>query len=581
MRATCPGALHDNSSLARVLSMAKRYASSTLMLTVTPDDVNNPSSFRLACASLDNTKFPSHVTESFYDHLRNCSVSMQEDDIKIPLSYTRRFEAATDNPVAVAEEYQAMLANVVSHLIGIPLDFSPGDKSHTRRTWYFKSKEDGCPCKKGVFGHVTAYFGATETQDRGALHFHLLIWGGITPTLLEDAAGFKSICHEIKKALDSQYVSSLPRSRHMAYMVTNRMKPDLSGRNLLPKNYEVYPGMLHVPSPVTDPTGWKDLLHYNILRTGMHEHRETCHKGYGANGHLWCRGAYCQLCNPQTAPLKLELPPDSDDMKISDIIPDISLSAITPPPPPTSRDYFKEAIPIKNNKLMVWELKRPVINPMPQLAHEYESALDKFLHDLDDLSTCDEANHKYIQSILAKLGEAKSWCIEQIKSTLGEDAHQSSIIPDIAMLTTNVAQWLEKFSPEDVIQMYKDLNEQLMLHNGKVVTTNPAIHNATGSSTNAILLGNASQSAGSLFYIANYVCKNKVIISHTLTAMEKAIVDVQEHPSVANDTGTTRRYVQHMFAKVLNQLNKSIQISDTQMALTLLNTGIEIKSDSF
>jgi hypothetical protein len=318
-----------------------------------------------------------------------------------------------------------------------------------------------------------------------------------------------------------------------------------------------------------------------MLRTGMHEHRETCHKGYGVNGRLRCRGAYCQPCNPQTAPLKLELPPDSDDMKISDIIPDISLSAITPPPPLTSRDYFKEAIPIKNNKLMVWELKRPVINPMPQLAHEHESALDKFLHDLDDLSTCDEANHKYIQSILAKLGEAKSWCIEQIKSTLGEDAHQSSIIPDIATLTTNVAQWLEKFSPEDVIQMYKDLNEQLMLHNGKVVTTNPAIHNATGSSTNAILLGNASQSAGSLFYIANYVCKNKVIISHTLTAMEQAIVDVQEHPSVANDTGTTRRYVQHMFAKVLNQLNKSIQISDTQMALTLLNTGIEITSDSF
>ena len=581
MRATCPGALHDNSSLQRALSMAKRYGPATLLLTVTPDDVNNPSSFRLACSSLDNTKFPSHVNETFYDNLQNCSVAMQEDDIKIPLNYSRRFQAATNNPVAVAEEYQAMLSNVVSHLIGVPLDFSPGDKSHSRRTWYFKSKENGSPRKKGVFGHVTAYFGATETQDRGALHFHLLIWGGITPTLLEDAAGFKSVCRDIEKALDSQYVASLPRSRHLTHLLLNRMKPDLSGRKLLPNNYKVYPGMLHVPSPIQEPNQWKDLSHYNVLRTGIHEHRDTCHKGFGVNGRLRCRGAYCQPCNPQTQPLKLELPPDSEDMNISQIIPDVSLDPIIPPPPITSRNYFKEAIPIKNNQLMVWELKRPVIVPMPQLLNQYESALHAFNHDLNDLATSDEANQNYIQQTIAKLEEGKQWCIDRINSTLGEDAHHSSIIADTESLTTNVSQWLQQFSPEHVIQMYKDLNHQLTLHNGKVVATNHAIHNATGSSTNAILLGNASQSAGSLFYIANYVCKNKVVISHTLTAMEQAINDVQEHQSVAQDSGTTRRYVQHMFSRVLNQLNKSIQISDTQMALSLLNTGIEITSDSY
>ena len=144
---------------------------------------------------------------------------MQEDTVNIPLSYTKRFQAATDNPVAVAEEYQAMLANVVNHLIGVPLDFSPGDKSHLHKTWYFKSKDKDSPHKKGVFGRVTAYFGATETQDRGALHFHLLIWGGITSTLLEDAAGFKSVCHEIEKALDSQYTASLPRSKHLTHLL--------------------------------------------------------------------------------------------------------------------------------------------------------------------------------------------------------------------------------------------------------------------------------------------------------------------------------------------------------------------------
>ena len=86
--------------------------------------------------------------------------------------------------------------------------------------------------------------------------------------------------------------------------------------------------MLHIPSPITEPLKWKDLSYYNILCTGIHDHRETCHKGYGVNGHLRCRGAYPQPCNPQTQPLQLKLPPDSENLNISDTIPDISLDSI-------------------------------------------------------------------------------------------------------------------------------------------------------------------------------------------------------------------------------------------------------------
>ena len=35
---------------------------------------------------------------------------------------------------------------------------------------------------------MTAYFGCIETQACGALHFHVILWGGITPKLLEKAA---------------------------------------------------------------------------------------------------------------------------------------------------------------------------------------------------------------------------------------------------------------------------------------------------------------------------------------------------------------------------------------------------------
>ena len=34
----------------------------------------------------------------------------------------------------------------------------------------------------GVLGHVAAYFGLVESQGRGTLHLHLLMWLANTPT---------------------------------------------------------------------------------------------------------------------------------------------------------------------------------------------------------------------------------------------------------------------------------------------------------------------------------------------------------------------------------------------------------------
>ena len=65
------------------------------------------------------------------------------------------------------------------------------------------------------------------------------------------------------------------------------------------------------------------------------------------------------------------------------------------------------------------------------------------------------------------------------------------------------------FSPSDVINLYNDLNKQIVQINGFVVKTNELLHNATGGSTNAVLLGSAMQIRGDLFYVAPYICKNK------------------------------------------------------------------------
>ena len=89
------------------------------------------------------------------------------------------------------------------------------------------------------------------------------------------------------------------------------------------------------------------------------------------------------------------------------------------------------------------------------------------------------------------------------------------------------------------------------------------------------------QGTGALFYVVPYICKNKVTLEACLAALEAAQSHVEQYPSAAEDAGTAKQYVQHMFTKVLNDLACSIEVNDTQVALLLLNMGQEITSDTY
>ena len=81
----------------------------------------------------------------------------------------------TNNPVASASEYKRFIENIYSHLLGLSVNNS------TRR-----SKLDGS-FGKGAFGTSICAYGVHETQNRGSLHHHLILWGSIPPSLLQKA----------------------------------------------------------------------------------------------------------------------------------------------------------------------------------------------------------------------------------------------------------------------------------------------------------------------------------------------------------------------------------------------------------
>ena len=182
------GGLGDTTSLSRAIAHAQRYGESTTMVTITPDDINCPSTLRLATHNIDNQAFPATVDEHFFQKLKEgCKEFSPEGSIKIPLSYTERKKASVENPVAVALQFRALMENILTILFGCPVDFQPGTNSKKVTTWFFKSKASNCPHHKGIFGQVTrSFFGCIETQARGALHFHIILWGGLEPKLLQN-----------------------------------------------------------------------------------------------------------------------------------------------------------------------------------------------------------------------------------------------------------------------------------------------------------------------------------------------------------------------------------------------------------
>jgi hypothetical protein len=89
----------------------------------------------------------------------------------------KRFTIAAKDPVAAARRFERLLAVYVREIIGF-------DAQHQR------------PLRNGgAFGVPSAYIAFVESQDRGALHAHILIWLLAALNMLDSFLAFvESIC---------------------------------------------------------------------------------------------------------------------------------------------------------------------------------------------------------------------------------------------------------------------------------------------------------------------------------------------------------------------------------------------------
>ena len=564
-------------------------AGASCFLTITPNDVSCPTSFRLAHRSNSNESFPANCSSRFFETIYNDenlytekkrTEGGEEVTIQIPCDYTARVQAAAGNPVAVAMEYQALIENIMGILIGCPIHMRHSEDSPLKKSWYFKGTEDGSPRKKGCFGYVTGFHGMTETQQRGALHFHVLLYGSLTPKLLELSAGTPELEEAVGEALDSMYTAQIPRSFHVRDHLSKAMKNNY--RRGAKENCKCPKFAPMATRPPPDPTDsqeeWRRFFYETVLQVGIHEHSFSCKKPPA--GKYRCRGYNPKGDAPKTRPVQL-IPPAAEERTIMKrdskgrfvkskkeqpqfTVPEVQ-EAVDLPDNHKTRDYATTPVRPLDERIVVWELERPLLEPLPDVPLP-----DELLADV--LENAPMTSRPQQEEEALKM--AKSFCIDQIDAAVRPDNPEE--------IPAAIRKWLQSIEPAAVIAVYEELNGQISDRNGYVTETSPMIANATGSSTNAILLGNTQQSRASLFYITNYITKNKMSLEHCLSALSRAQAHIEKYPSKAEDAGTKKRTVQYLMQRVLNSMYCHREVSDTQVAMALLNgLTAEATSDSF
>ena len=228
------GALEGSKMKHRCMGLNSRYSSMTCFFTLSPNNLANPRSVRLACKTISNVEFPAIFHEGCsygsngVEFLKHIEVherhSHSEGVIQLPEAFTKSRIAslAKNNPIAFVTENKKMLYQIVNILIGL----TPSGSGYRRSV-------EGTTCQrsqyymelghKGIFGHALTLIGVTEDHQRGHLHWHFTVNAGLTGDLLQKFSKMPEVCAEISKTLDRIYTTEINEEMHTAVAVRSTM----------------------------------------------------------------------------------------------------------------------------------------------------------------------------------------------------------------------------------------------------------------------------------------------------------------------------------------------------------------------
>ncbi len=214
-RKTVFGAVERNKCAGEILALGRKYGCASDFLTFGIDDVNHPNAIRFAVSSSDNDSFPSRISNASHVAMARGLTLKSGDEGMIPFNWSDRHKRMIENPVGAALAYKQVVEDVMSILVGMKTE-RKGDKTN------LTSPSD--PDSVGFTGTPWAYFGKSETTGSGALHFHVILWGGLSPELLEEVSSVSELCSAVASVLNSTHCACLESHHHVRDLVVKETK---------------------------------------------------------------------------------------------------------------------------------------------------------------------------------------------------------------------------------------------------------------------------------------------------------------------------------------------------------------------
>ena len=559
------------------------YGAPPTFLTLAFSEPDNTNILRSTYRTMDNKSFPAifdcdndeYTSISDYmDHILKCTIQQATGDILIPAHPTNsrgsRRACVNNNPVACVIESKTIINDVLSILLGVsPEDvFSYYESTSTRKTKFYKST-------KGVYGHLLSTIGVVESDAKGSLHYHLLLFGGLSPKLLSRFAHMDDVCREITAVWDQSYKSQIATDVKLSHLIkkTARQNPAFGLKHHELGAIEIPPLLNNqrnqkITQLLNDPTKninmdiVYDLTNHQGCIQQFHDHMATCRKGFhGLTGcrlcmpcgfvNFTCPVLLCNECTGepwQDPNNSIERPgsylfrdrerPDMEPFTVHETMQPLSSALLTP-------DTILH--PKFSEHIVVWETRRQKdffdLEPPLMTAHP----------------SCEKEMHKFFVTYFGNV-----------------------LLPVLAFGNESPFwEWINTAPIKLLCQFWKKLGSNIIKSNGEIATYNPILSLCLGSHNNASLLGTEEQAKSAIFYVCPYMGKLKYPLLHSLAVINQVAQDIKKFPSIAPDSGSNSRTTKHLLQRTLNNMLLKMELSDFQVCADLLGLPCLIRTDPF
>ena len=157
------------------------------------------------------------ISDKLHDNcITNCFI-LSEGEIRIPATSAVKAKCVVNNIFAATNSFRRDLMALLTGMLQLQLS-NLGAHSRNQKTTCCKER------KKGLHGNTLTYYGMIETQNRGILHIHIIIWTIVLPLLLQKASHIKEICNAASDLLNSQFKCFLNLHKHLEYMILKYLR---------------------------------------------------------------------------------------------------------------------------------------------------------------------------------------------------------------------------------------------------------------------------------------------------------------------------------------------------------------------